>query len=193
AEARRVLCVRLDNLGDVLMSTPAMHALKHARPGRRLTLLASRGGAMLAPHLDDVEEVVAYDAPWVKGGCPDVDADRQLIEALREARFDAAVIFTVYSQNPLPAALICRLAGIPRVLAHCRANPYALLSDWIPGTEPAKQIRHEVQRQLDLVERVGAKAGSDCHLRFTTRETDRARLYAKLAARGLHAGQPWIV
>src|SRR5690606_15912156 len=66
ADVRRILCVRLDNMGDVLMTTPALRALKRQRPGRRLTLLASPSGAALAPHLEDVDEVMAYRVPWVK-------------------------------------------------------------------------------------------------------------------------------
>ena len=38
ADAARVLAVRLDALGDVVMTGPALPALKAARPGRRLTL-----------------------------------------------------------------------------------------------------------------------------------------------------------
>jgi len=64
------------------------------------------------------------------------------------------VIFTVYSQSPLPAAMLCHLAGIPRVLAHCRENPYGLISHWMPEPEPAQTLRHEVQRQVDLVRAV---------------------------------------
>ena len=60
----------------------------------------------------------------------------------------------------LPAAYLTYLAGIPRRLAHCRENPYQLLTDWVPETEPAEQIRHEVRRQLDLVAAVGGRTGS---------------------------------
>ena len=48
-----------------------------------------------------------------------------------------------------------RPAGIERVLAHCRENPYGLVSDWVPEPEPGEATRHEVRRQLDLVGRVG--------------------------------------
>src|SRR5438067_2491854 len=75
----------------------------------------------------------------------------------RAGQFDAAVIFTVYSQNPLPAALFCHLADIPRRLAHARENPYQLLTDWIAEPEPQRFVRHEVQRQLDLVGAIGAR------------------------------------
>src|ERR1700747_91564 len=40
-DIKRILCVRTDNLGAVLMTTPAFHALRAACPDRRLTLLTS--------------------------------------------------------------------------------------------------------------------------------------------------------
>ena len=81
-----------------------------------------------------------------------------MIRRLRSLGFDAAAIFTVYSQNPLPSAMLCYLAGIPLRLAHCRENPYQLLTDWLPEPEPEQLVRHEVQRQLDLVAAVGCQA-----------------------------------
>lgn len=185
--ARRLLCVRLDNLGDVLMSTPAMRALHEQRPGRTLSLLTSPGGAALAPHLPFIDDAIVYDAPWVKNGraaTGDRARDRALIEALAARRFDAAVIFTVYSQNALPAALACLLAGIPLRLAYSRENPYALLSDWAPETEPHAAPRHEVARQLDLVARVGAEV-RDPRLVFTVDTRDRLHAQRRLRARGL--------
>lgn len=189
---RKLLCVRLDNMGDVLMTMPAIHALKKTFPGCSLTLLASRASAALGPFLPDVDEVLAYDAPWMKHDDPDPAADDDIVQALRQAQFDAAVIFTVYSQNPLPAALMCRLAGIPRVLAHCRENPYSLLTEWRRETEPEGGIRHEVQRQLDLVAHVGASC-SNTGLQFHTRAQDRSSLNAKLAGSGLQNAATWMV
>ena len=49
---RKLLCVRLDSAGDVLMTTPALNALKEAVPGRHLTLLTSPSGARAARSLD---------------------------------------------------------------------------------------------------------------------------------------------
>ncbi|MEW6169836.1 MAG: glycosyl transferase, partial [Pseudomonadota bacterium] len=191
--ARRVLCVRLDNIGDVLMTTPALRALRHALPGRRLTLLTSRAAATLAPHLADVDEVIAHEASWVRNTAADsVDADLALIDTLRAGRFDAAVIFTVYSQSPLPAALSCRLARIPLRLAHCRENPYHLLSDWVRETEPAAGVRHETQRQLDLVATIGAHC-SDTRLAFAVCPGNRQRCAARLARLGIADRAPWIL
>ncbi|EPS1227515.1 glycosyltransferase family 9 protein, partial [Burkholderia cenocepacia] len=167
SRARRILCVRLDSIGDVLMTTPALRALKEGGHDRRLTLLTSRTGAALAKHLPMVDDVWSYDAPWVKH--PDTRgdpvADLDMIDRLLAGRFDAAVIFTVYSQNPLPAAMMCWLAGIPLRLAHCRENPYELLTDRVPETEPESHVRHEVARQLALVRTVGATT-SDWRMAF---------------------------
>jgi lipopolysaccharide heptosyltransferase II len=192
-DVKRILCIRLDNLGDVLMTTPALRALRTANPGRRLTLLASEAGAQAAPFVPDIDEVIRYDAPWVKNTAPpDPAHDCRMRDMLAESRFDAAVIFSAYSQNPLPAALLCYLAGIPRRLAHCRENPYGLLTDWSPETEPHHGTRHEVERQLALVTRVGART-IDMRMRFEVPAADAASLADKLAARGIVADAPFIV
>jgi lipopolysaccharide heptosyltransferase II len=80
-----------------------------------------------------------------------------MINYLRSFEFDGAIIFTVYSQNPLPSAFLCYMAEIPLRLAHCHENPYQLLTDWIKDPEPENGIRHEVQRQLDLVKQIGCQ------------------------------------
>lgn len=193
ADVKRILCVRLDHMGDVLMTTPALHALRAAMPGRHLTLLTSNANIALAPFLGDIDELIGYDAPW--HGTPntlDPAPDLAMVNALRERRFDAAVIFTVYSQNPLPAAMLCYFAGIPRRLAHCRENPYGLLTDWVCEPEPHDGVRHEAERQLQLVARVGASCG-DTRMRFDVSAPAKRSLTRRLAARGIEARGPWFV
>lgn len=200
AQARRILCIRLDYLGDVLMTTPALRALKQSQPGRHLTLLTSAGGAAVARHIPEIDDTLVYAAPWLKHGNVHADGHRDghgaqrdvaMIERLAQGGFDAAVIFTVYSQNPLPAALLCHLAGIPLRLAHCRENPYRLLTDWVPEPEPQQRIRHEVQRQLDLVAAIGART-ADERLSFRIPPAADAFAAALLHARGIDPAQPWI-
>lgn len=193
SSAVNVLCVRLDNLGDVLMTTPALRALKDAVPGRRITLLTSRSGAQAAPFVSDIDEVLAFDAPWVKHvTAPPPAGCLELCERLRARKFDAAVIFTVYSQNPLPAAMQCYLAGIPLRLAHCRENPYHLLTDWVKETEPMQRIRHEVRRQLDLVAAVGADP-RDAGMQFTVPRHAQRSIGRMLAEADVEDSVPLIV
>jgi lipopolysaccharide heptosyltransferase II len=190
---RDVLCVRLDTIGDVLMCGPAMRAL-HERA--RVTLLTSPSGAAIAQLMPEVDETIVYPAPWMKGeGIRTevqrlADQGRESIERLREHSFDAAVIFTVYSQSALPAALLCLLAGIPLRLAHSREKPYALLTDWVPEPEPDRLLRHEVRRQLDLVATVGARTTAE-ELRLRIPRGAQVRAARRLAAAGLE-GQRWV-
>lgn len=194
ADARQVLCVRLDSLGDVLMTTPALKALKHGHPQRRLTLLTSPSGAAVARAIADIDDVIEYEAPWMKATVmPHSGAmDLGLIERLRQERFEAAVIFTVYSQSPLPAALMCLLAGIPLRLAHCRENPYRLLTDWVREPEPERMVRHEVQRQIDLVAAIGCTA-RDERLGLRVAPEFRQGADARLRAIGIRPGSRWVL
>jgi lipopolysaccharide heptosyltransferase II len=192
-QARKVLCVRLDALGDVLMCTPALRAVKHGAPRRLVTLLSSAAGVAAARYIPELDGALAYRAPWVKHNgpaCAMEDADT--ITRIAARQFDAAVIFTSYSQSALPAALLCHLAGIPLRIAHCRENPYHVLTDWVAEPEPERMIRHEVQRQLDLVASLGWQT-ADNRLSFAVPATAMAQAGQLLAKRGIASGEPFIV
>jgi lipopolysaccharide heptosyltransferase II len=192
-DVKRILCVRLDRLGDILMTTPAIRALRTSFPGRHITLLTSSVGAQAAPFLSEVDDVIAYEAPWHGlSPCASPGADLGMQRMLESRRFDAAAIFTVYSQSALPAAMLCYLAGIPRRLAHCRENPYGLLTDWVCEPEPHNGVRHEVERQLALVAKVGAVC-ADTRMRLTVPPQARLALAARLAARDIAPRGPWFV
>ncbi|RQS62506.1 glycosyltransferase family 9 protein [Burkholderia sp. Bp8963] len=156
--AQRILCVRLDSIGNVLMTTPAMRALKESGEGRHLTLLTSNAAAPLAGHLPMIDDVWTYDAPWIKYACTKSNpvSDLDMVTRLLTAQFDAAAIFTACSQSALPAALMCWFAGIRLRLAYCRESPYQLLTDHVVESEPHRPVQHEVVRHLALVRAVGA-------------------------------------
>jgi lipopolysaccharide heptosyltransferase II len=195
--ARRILCVRLDSLGDVLMCTPAFRALRASIPGCQLTLLTSPSGAAAAPYIPELDGVISYRAPWMKHddlaaasalqGCA-----AQLAGGAAQGGFDAAVIFTSYSQSPLPAAMLCHLAGIPLRLASCRENPYQLLTDWVPERELERASRHEVQRQLDLVAHLGCST-ADTALSFVVPPVAAMRIEAMLKEAGIDPAAPYLV
>jgi lipopolysaccharide heptosyltransferase II len=192
--AEHILCVRLDALGDVLMTTPALRALKEAGPLRRLTLLTSPSGAAVAPLLPELDDCWTYEAPWMKATSARSDSrpDHAIVDRLRSGRFDAAVIFTVCTQNPLASALLCHLADIPLRLAHCRENPYQLLTDWIADREPEGVVRHEVRRQLDLVAAVGARPSHE-RLSLSVPDGARRRVDGLLEGLKIRRGDRWVV
>jgi len=191
---RRVLCVRPDNLGDVLMTTPAIRALKCAVEPREITLLTSHAGAAIAHHVPEIDEIEIFDPPWCRhehvqhGG----DALQEVVGRLAARRFDAAVIFTVFSQNPLPSAMLCYMAGIPRIAGYCRENPYELITDWIPDTEPLYGARHEVQRQLDLVAALGARPEQSVMSLQVPQDRMRTAS-AVLRDAGVQLERPWLL
>src|SRR5579859_3543991 len=95
--ARRILAVRLDNLGDVLVTTPALHAIKASLPHTRLTLLAGSVGAQVARLNPDIDDLIVYEAPWMDPWHKlpqDSQREQKMIARIRQQRFDAAIIFT---------------------------------------------------------------------------------------------------
>lgn len=153
--ARRVLAVRLDNLGDVLVTTPALHAIKESLPDAALTLLASSVGAQAGYLNPDVDEVIVYEAPWMDPWQrlpQDSEREQRMIAEVRARGFDGAIIFTSYHQSALPAAYLCYLADIPLRVAASVDGPGSLLTTRHKHPE---RMMHEVERGLDLVGAIG--------------------------------------
>jgi ADP-heptose:LPS heptosyltransferase len=138
----RVLAVRLDNAGDVLLAGPALRAV--AAASDELVLLAGPNGAAAGRMLEDVDSVLEWRCPWIDADPDPVDAAdvNELVGLLRARRFDRALIFTSFHQSPLPSALVLRMAGIPWVGA---------ISEDYPGT--LLDLRHRVDDDLPEPER----------------------------------------
>lgn len=192
-QVKNLLCIRADNMGDVLMTAPSLQALKKQNPKRKITLLTSSSGAEIAQYIPEIDEVLVSNLPWVKvNEALDSQEVLKLISELKNKQFDGSIIFSNFSQNSLPAALLCYLAGIPKRLGYCRENPYSLLTDWIPDKEPFFRIRHGVKRQLFLVSKIGVKAdGTKLSLRILPKSENS--LSEKLKRTGVDLNKPWIV
>ena len=115
AEARRLLVMRLDNIGDVVMTGPVLRALKENLPEASITLMASPAGSKAASLLPWVDEVLTWRVLWQDLGRLSFDPGREMemIETLREGSHDAAIILTSFKQTPHAAGYACYLAGIP--------------------------------------------------------------------------------
>ncbi|MEO6891778.1 MAG: glycosyltransferase family 9 protein [Ktedonobacteraceae bacterium] len=153
--ARNVLVVRLDNLGDVLVTTPAIHAIKTSLPDTKLTLLASGIGAQVGQLNPDIDDVIVHQAPWMDPWRTlphDSQREQRMIATLRARAFDGAIIFTSFRQSALPAAYLCYLADIPLRLAASLDGPGSLLTTRHKHPE---HMMHEVERGLDLVGAIG--------------------------------------
>jgi lipopolysaccharide heptosyltransferase II len=191
-QCKNILCIRADNMGDLLMSSPAIRALKESFDCR-VTVLTSSMAYRVAQFIPSIDEVIRYDLPWVKGDhANEADSIFQISQILKEYEFDAAVIFTVFSQNPLPSAMLAYIGGIPKRLAYCRENPYDLLTDWRPEKEPYSFIRHQVERDLDLVASINAFSKTD-DIEIVIPATAKNVAISKLMQIGLDISSPWLI
>lgn len=158
---RNILIIRPDNMGDLLMSSPAIRALKETFKCR-ITVLTSPMAAEVASLIPEIDETIISPFGWVKNKKSTTpDELYNLSLSLRSKAFDAAVIFTVYSQNPLPSAMLAWMAGIPKRLSYCRENPYELINYWLPDKEPYSYLLHQVERDICLVKHIGAEVIDD--------------------------------
>src|SRR5947199_1678601 len=192
SQVKRVLAIRLDNLGDVLVTTPALHAIKTSLPAATLTLLASPVGAQVARLNPDLDDVIVYQATWMDPWHKlpqDSQREQQIIATLRERRFDGAIIFTSFRQSPLPAAYLCYLADIPLRVASSIDGPGSLLTTRHKHPE---RMMHEVERGLDLVGAIGLTT-NDADLDLHVPGDARRYIDDFLAAYRLDCQYPLIV
>ncbi|MEX2543462.1 MAG: glycosyltransferase family 9 protein [Trueperaceae bacterium] len=190
---REVLVVRLDNLGDVLMTGPALRSLKAGLPDSRITLLASPGGAQAAALLPWVDRVIEHRALWQDLGSLPFAPRREydLVERLARAGFDAAIIFTSFSQTPHAAAYACYLAGIPLRTGTSKEFAGGVLSHEL-RIGPEADGLHQVDRNMALLEPLGFDV-SDRRLAVDVPWPARRSLDRILDDTGVGAGSPLIV
>jgi heptosyltransferase III len=161
----RILAVRLDSDGDVLLTGPAILAL--SRTGA-VDLLASPSGAAAARLLPGVRRVIEFDAPWAGFRPPPLHAGDvvALVDRLRRTGYDQAAIFTSFHQSPLPMALLARMAGIGHIVGTSTDYPGSLLDVRLKRPDPPGG-GHEVEAALEIA--VAAGAARPDHPRLAVR------------------------
>lgn len=144
--SRRVLCVRLDSAGDMLLAGPAIRAVA-ARA--EAVVLAGPQGESAARLLPGVSDVLVWRCPWIDAAPPPTSPEdiAMLVRRLAAESFDAAIIFTSFHQSPLPTALALRLAEVPWIGAISTDYPGSLLD-----------LRHQVSDDLPEPDRAAALA-----------------------------------
>lgn len=102
------ILVRAPNwIGDAVMATPALRALRHFYKTAEIVLLAKPAVASLFERHPDIDRVIVYDDPGAHTG---VRGFLRLAALLRGEGFDLAFLL----QNALEAALLAFFACIPR-------------------------------------------------------------------------------
>lgn len=178
----RILVFNVNWLGDVLFSTPALRALRKARPGAHIAcLVPARCREALAnnPHVDEV--IVADDDTsffaWPRA--------LALAVSLRARRFDTAIFF----HRSKTKAFVARLAGIPeRFGFDASAVRRGLTRAWPPPVPPF----HRIDYFLGLVRAIGVPDDGRTPDFFPREEAER-ELDDLFREKGLRRDAPYVV
>lgn len=191
-EARNILAVRLDNIGDVLMLGPALRAVKETSPEARITLLCTPGGSTAVSLLPWIDDKITWRPVWQDVGgrmAFDPARERALINLLAERSFDAALIFTSFSQTPYVPGYVCYLAGIPLRAGESKEFGGSTLSTELKA---APDKLHQVERNLRLVEHLGFRV-SDRRLKVVIPDEAISAVPGLLNRAGIDPQRPFLL
>ncbi|MFH1877535.1 MAG: lipopolysaccharide heptosyltransferase II [Candidatus Omnitrophota bacterium] len=147
---RKIIVFRTDRIGEVLLSTVAVDALKRKYPEAAVTFATSGYSRPIVENRRDLAEILTID---VRGGASWMMEAVRLGVLLRKKRFDMALVL-----NPHKVLhLACFLAGIPERVGYDRKWG-ALLTKKMPDLKE-KGEKHEIEYTKDLLEFAGIECG----------------------------------
>ncbi len=149
--APRILIVRTDRVGDVVLSTPVIRTLRRAYPDGYLGMMVRPENRELVEGNPDLNAVILYDKRGAERGWP---GNLRFAQRLREHRFDTALI--LHSTNRVIG--VSWLAGIPRRIGYARRLGW-LLTHSYPYVKRAGE-KHELEYNLDLLSLMGPSTSS---------------------------------
>ena len=128
------------------MSLPAITAIRRSFPEAEILVLARPWVADIYARQTAIDRVIPYRAAR---GAGNLSAKWELAKQLRNEAFDCAILL----QNAFEAALLARLAGIPRRVGYDRDGRGWLLTDAIAVPKPGEIPRHQSFYYLELLRR----------------------------------------
>jgi ADP-heptose:LPS heptosyltransferase len=187
----RLLVVRPDNLGDVLLTGPALAALRSAAPHAELDLLASPAGAAAAQLLPEVDETVVARVSWQQIAVTAEPPDTDLVFRIAARHYAAAVVLTSFSQSPWPAGYALQRAGVPLRAGMSKEFGGTALTHWVPAADDGL---HQADRALRLLDGLGVPtAHVPSTLHAAVPGASRERAAAAVQGAGLDAAAPYAV
>lgn len=150
APIRRLLVVLPNWVGDVVLATPALAALRAHFAGAHISFLLRRYVADVVAGGGWHDELLF----WPPNGGGELRTHWRFAGQLRAARFDAALLLT----NAFRSALTSALAGVPRRVGSARDGRGWLLTDRLrPLREHGEFVpRSVLTSYVELAERLGA-------------------------------------
>jgi heptosyltransferase III len=186
-----ILVFKQRSIGDVLLATPAIHALRSAWPKARLAVAVNSGTEAMVTGNTDIDRVLIFDrSAREAGGIRRVREELRFLGEIRAWVPDLAVQLTEGDRGAILAFLSGArfrvgvapgrggLAGKERLFTHLCPRPPLL--------------RYAALRDLDVVAAAGIPT-ADLRLRFSLTEEDRTRAAALLSGAGIPDGVPYAV
>jgi len=166
-------------LGDAVMTTPALGAIRTSFPRAHITLLATPLVAdLFSPH-EWVDEVMVYDKNEQHAG---LAGRLRLARELRAKHFDMSILL----QNAFDAALITYLARIPVRMGYRTDCRGLLLTHGCSLSGETKRLHH-VEYYLKMLGQFGITSPEKRLCLFVTEEEERA-MNSTLLDVGIGAG-----
>src|SRR5688572_16160061 len=153
---RNILVIDFGQLGDVVLSLPALRAIRERFPRARITVaLGKPGGEIvkLARYADDVLEV---DRVALRDGAKLVSIGRiiKLVAQVRRAKYDFVIDLHSLSETNL----LGFLSGAPtRLYAQRPGRSIDYLSNFRPRPPREAKQAHAVDRYLDVIKPLGVE------------------------------------
>lgn len=184
---RRILISRMKFIGDVVLTTPVVRALRQSFPGAYIAYLGEKEAVSLLENNPSIDEVIPYDF-----SAPAFLAQPRMMLILRSKKFDAVI--DLFS-NPR-TALLAFASGAPIRIGKDVAGRGILYTHRIRDDGKPKTA---VEFHYQYIRPLGARsAGSRTEIFLTDGEKALAREHlARLALEpgkpivGLHPGATW--
>ncbi|MEK6711656.1 MAG: hypothetical protein AABZ64_13865, partial [Nitrospinota bacterium] len=158
---RRILLIKLDALGDLMMTSPAIRALRRRFPMAEIHLLVQTGVAPLARFLPGVDAVESLPCGFlIRGGQRPRRALAWLaaLPRLRRRRYDLVVDFSGLFHSSAAAWA----AGAPLRLGPCRRLPLGFFSTEGFGHFYTHEfVGDEAAHYADRMNRLASAAGAE--------------------------------
>jgi len=143
---KRILIVRTDRLGDVILSTPVIKALRDAYPQAFLAMVVNPYTKAIVEGNPNLDEVILYDKNHKE---KNLIAAFGFSRALAKNKFDLAIVLNPSNRSNL----IPFLAGIPKRIGYDRKLGFLLTGRVKDFKHQGK--KHEIEYNLDLVRELG--------------------------------------
>lgn len=177
---RRLLIRSTNWIGDAIMTTPAVRALRRNLPEAQITILTKPWVAPVFENSAHVDAVMLYQS---EGRHKGMTGKLRLIQELRQYRFDAALLL----QNAFEAALIAFLTQVPCRIGYATDGRKWLLTHPL-NRRPALKKVHQTQYYLNLLNVFGFHDDHfDLYLRLEDGIRNRAQELLEAHGVGLNA------